>query len=143
MLVYIWPTLNLTIKDKPEEHDVTPITGTTIRRPRPSASTVLEFTSPSQKTHESTSTQQIVPTLIHPPEQLEQEHDKLSEVYETENYKNEHKEGENEEWKEPEGLQMASNSFLIEVKFIFSFLRFNILSGTLTNQIHLNEITFP
>ena len=145
MLVYIWPTLNLTIKDKPEEHDVTPITGTTLRRPRPSASTVLEFTSPSQKTHESTSTQQIVPTLIHPPEHV-LEHDELSEVYiETENGKNEN-EGENEEWKKPEGLQMASNSFLIEVKFFifyFSFLRFNILSGTSTNQINLDEITFP
>ena len=107
------------MKDKPEEHDVTPITGTTIRRPRPSASTVLEFTSASQKTHESTSTQQIVPTLIHPPEQLEQEHEELSEVYEAEIFKNENKEGESQEWKKPEELQMASNSFLIEVKFIF------------------------
>ena len=103
-----------------------PITGTTIRRPRPSAST-LEFTSPSQKTHESTSTQisqstEVVLELIHPTEQLDQENDqehdeKLSEVssfYESENIIDQVSQG-------PEGLQMASNSFLIEVKFIFNF----------------------
>ena len=106
------------------------ITGTTIRRPRPSAST-LEFTSPSQKTHESTSTQisqstEVVLELIHPTEQLDQENDqekgqehdeKLSEVssfYESENIIDQVSQG-------PEGLQMASNSFLIEVKFIFNF----------------------
>ena len=91
----------------------------------------MEFTSPSQKTHESTSTQisqstEVVLELIHPTEQLDQENDqekgqehdeKLSEVssfYESENIIDQVSQG-------PEGLQMASNSFLIEVKFIFNF----------------------
>ena len=117
---------NLTIKDEPEENDVTPITGTTIRRPRPSAST-LEFTSPSQKTPESTVTTQhnLVPNTLHSePEQLDGQYDHEEVFYENENFQNGNQKNENEEnevWEEPEGLQMASNSFLIEVKFIFNF----------------------
>ena len=108
---------------------------------------MLEFTSASQKTHESTSTQQIVPTLIHPPEQLEQEHEELSEVYEAEIFKNENKEGESQEWKKPEELQMASNSFLIEVKFIFFIFEVTVWNINQSNSSKWNnfslKLNFP
>ena len=104
-------SLNLTTKDKPEllatssntSDDVTPISGTTIRRPRPSSST-LEFTSPSQNTIMNTPT--VVPVFINESGQSEDQ---------SEGRENEVLIQSQIEEEGPEELQMDSHSFLIEV----------------------------
>ena len=117
-------SLNLTTKDKPEllatssstSDDVTPIGGTTIRRPRPSSST-LEFTSPSQNT--IMNTQPVVPVMIN--ESGESDKAKGQSEDQSEGRENEGQnvegliEGQIEEEEGPEELQMGSHSFLIEV----------------------------